>query len=80
MAKSVGGLTADRSHVWAHTDAKGFDLRIDYLPLNDAEIVVRVARQAGPRATGTLNERLGFRRKGRVRRRDPEGLDASTKC
>lgn len=29
--------------MWAHTDAKGFNLRIDYLPLNDAEIVVRVA-------------------------------------
>jgi hypothetical protein len=29
--------------MWAHTDANGFNLRIDYLPLNDAEIVVRVA-------------------------------------
>jgi len=29
--------------MWAHADAKGFNLRIDYLPLNDAEIVVRVA-------------------------------------
>ena len=29
--------------MWAHTDAKGFNLRIDYLPLTDAEIVVRVA-------------------------------------
>ncbi len=29
--------------MWAHTDAKGFNLRLDYLPLNDAEIVVRVA-------------------------------------
>jgi hypothetical protein len=29
--------------MWAHADAKGFNLRIDYQPLNDAEIVVRVA-------------------------------------
>ena len=29
--------------MWAHADAKGFNLRIDYLPLNGAEIVVRVA-------------------------------------
>jgi len=27
----------------AHADANGFNLRADYLPLNDAEIVVRVA-------------------------------------
>ena len=27
--------------MWAHADASGFNLRIDYLPLNDAEIVVR---------------------------------------
>jgi hypothetical protein len=29
--------------MWAHADAKGFNLRIDYLPLNEAEIVVRAA-------------------------------------
>ena len=29
--------------MWAHADAKGFNLRLDYLPLNDAQIVVRVA-------------------------------------
>ena len=29
--------------MWAHADANGFNLRIDYLPLNAAEIVVRVA-------------------------------------
>lgn len=29
--------------MWQHADLKGFNLRIDYLPLNDAEIVVRVA-------------------------------------
>jgi hypothetical protein len=28
--------------LWAHADSKGFNLRIDYLPLNDAELVVRV--------------------------------------
>jgi hypothetical protein len=27
--------------MWQHQDEKGFNLRIDYLPLNDAEIIVR---------------------------------------
>jgi hypothetical protein len=29
--------------MWSHSDSLGFSVRIDYLPLNDAEIVVRVA-------------------------------------
>ena len=29
--------------MWAHADSKGFNLRIDYLPLVEAELVVRVA-------------------------------------
>jgi hypothetical protein len=40
--------------MWAHGDANGFNLRIDFLPLNDVEIVVRVAgdkqAEAGGRA------------------------------
>jgi hypothetical protein len=27
--------------VWAHGDGEGFNLKLDYLPLNGAEIVVR---------------------------------------
>lgn len=27
--------------VWTHKDGKGFSLALDYLPLNDAEIVIR---------------------------------------
>ena len=27
--------------LWAHTDGKGFNQRLDYLPLNGAEIVIR---------------------------------------
>jgi len=38
--------------MWAHADAKGFNLRIDYLPLNDAEIVVRVAGDKQAENTG----------------------------
>ena len=38
--------------MWAHADAKGFNLRIDYLPLNDAEIVVRVAGDKQAEASG----------------------------
>jgi hypothetical protein len=44
MAKnSEGKFPKPIGAMWAHADASGFDLRIDYLPLNDAEIVVRVA-------------------------------------
>jgi hypothetical protein len=27
--------------LWAHNDGKGFNQRLDYLPLNDAQIVIR---------------------------------------
>jgi hypothetical protein len=27
--------------LWAHSDGKGFSQRLDYLPLNNAQIVVR---------------------------------------
>lgn len=27
--------------LWAHNDGKGFNQQLDYLPLNDAEIVIR---------------------------------------
>ena len=30
--------------VWAHGDNEGFSLKLDYLPLNDAEIVIRKPR------------------------------------
>jgi hypothetical protein len=29
---------------WAHADGEGFNLRLEYLPLNDAEIVVRTPK------------------------------------
>ena len=32
--------------LWAHADGKGFNQRIDYLPLNDAQLVIRVAGDA----------------------------------
>jgi hypothetical protein len=28
--------------LWAHSDGKGFNQKLDYLPLNDTEIVIRV--------------------------------------
>jgi hypothetical protein len=38
--------------MWAHADANGFNLRIDYLPLSEAEIVVRVAGDKQAEAGG----------------------------
>jgi hypothetical protein len=32
---------------WAHGDGEGFGIALDYLPLNDAEIVMRKPRPAG---------------------------------
>ncbi len=29
---------------WAHQDGEGFSLKLDYLPLNNAEIVIRTPR------------------------------------
>jgi hypothetical protein len=38
--------------MWAHADSKGYNLRIDYLPLVEAEIVVRVAGDKQAEASG----------------------------
>ena len=38
--------------MWAHGDLQGFNLRIDYLPLNDAELVIRVAGDKQAEASG----------------------------
>jgi hypothetical protein len=35
--------------LWAHNDGKGFSLKLDYLPLNGAEIA---AREIGDQAEG----------------------------
>jgi hypothetical protein len=40
--------------MWAHADANGFNLRIDYLRLNDAEIVVRVAGDKQAEGNGEI--------------------------
>jgi hypothetical protein len=38
--------------LWAHADGKGFNQRLDYLPLNAVEIVVRVAGDKQAEASG----------------------------
>jgi hypothetical protein len=38
--------------MWPHADANGFNLRIDYLPLTEAEIVVRIAGDKQAEAGG----------------------------
>ncbi len=38
--------------MWAHGDGKGFSLRLDYLPLNNAELAVRVAGDKQAEAGG----------------------------
>ncbi|MEQ1694827.1 MAG: hypothetical protein ABL901_03205 [Hyphomicrobiaceae bacterium] len=32
---------------WPHTDGKGFNLKLEYLPLNAAELVIRVPKPKG---------------------------------
>ena len=34
---------------WAHQDGKGFNVKLDYLPLNGAEIVICEPRAEGDR-------------------------------
>jgi hypothetical protein len=38
--------------LWAHADGKGFNQRLDYLPLNAVEIVIRVAGDKQAEAGG----------------------------
>lgn len=42
----------DIGAAWAHKDGKGFNLKLSYLPLNGAEIMIRVADDK----TGTTAE------------------------
>jgi hypothetical protein len=37
------------SAAWSHQDGKGFNVKLDYLPLNGAEIVIREPRTEGDR-------------------------------
>jgi hypothetical protein len=37
--------------VWPHSDGEGFNLKLDYLPLNDAEIVIRKPKADGAETT-----------------------------
>jgi hypothetical protein len=39
-----GGALQINGAAWAHSDGEGFNLRLEYLPLNDAEIVVRTRK------------------------------------
>ena len=34
---------------WSHQDGKGFNMKLDYLPLTGAEIVIREPRTEGDR-------------------------------
>ncbi|MGQ4828553.1 hypothetical protein, partial [Enterococcus faecalis] len=38
---------ADIGAVWAHKDGKGFNLKLDLLPLNGAELVIREPQADG---------------------------------
>jgi len=37
---------------WAHQDGKGFNVKLDYLPLNGAEIVIREPQAKGAEGGG----------------------------
>ena len=50
---AVKKIGEDNSHwteigaAWAHQDGKGFNLKLDYLPLGGAEIVIREPKAKG---------------------------------
>ena len=39
---------------WAHQDGEGFNLKLDYLPLNGAEIVIRKPKAEAEAGTGEV--------------------------
>jgi hypothetical protein len=43
VKKAEGGKSrwSEIGAAWAHQDGKGFNVKLDYLPLNGAEIVIR---------------------------------------
>lgn len=43
--QSDKGYWSDIGAAWAHADGKGFSLKLEYLPLNGADIVVRVPEE-----------------------------------
>jgi hypothetical protein len=43
---------------WAHTDGEGFDLCLEYLPLNDAEIVIRKPNSEITETAGVFEYRI----------------------
>jgi hypothetical protein len=52
---AVKKIGADKSHwteigaAWSHQDGKGFNVKLDFLPLAGAEIVIREPRAEGDR-------------------------------
>jgi hypothetical protein len=52
---AVKKIGADKSHwteigaAWSHQDGKGFNVKLDFLPLAGAEIVIREPRAEGGR-------------------------------
>ncbi len=51
VTKIDGGKSfwTDIGAAWANRDGKGFNLKLNYLPLNGADIVVREPREDGNR-------------------------------
>lgn len=51
--KKVGdekSFWTDIGAAWSHQDDKGFNLKLDYIPLNGADIVIREPRTDGDRS------------------------------
>lgn len=40
---------------WAHNDGQGFNLQVNYLPLNGADLVIRVPKDNTDDATATTD-------------------------
>lgn len=46
----------DIGAVWAHRDGKGFGIKLEYLPLNGAELVIREPDAAETATAEALNQ------------------------
>lgn len=44
---------------WAHNDGQGFNLKVDYLPLNGADLVIRVPKEHAETASADASNEGG---------------------
>lgn len=62
VAKRVGDTSrwTDIGAAWPHSDGNGFNLKLEYLPLNGSELVIRVPKDKSATADTAPSETTEF--------------------